>query len=155
LVAGLSGGMVMRVTACFVMGIGLLTLAVVTAQVASSFVAQGTGKAQPGPQAEPAAVVTLAELDRRLAGSKRSSPPPPHRHHSDRPEHPSRTRGATRPDPPGDRRRLPALAGEAGAAALGGGTRPARLRPRHPDRVLAEAARHFSARRAAGKPRPS
>jgi voltage-gated potassium channel len=30
-----------RVTACFVMGIGLLTLAVVTAQVASSFVAQG------------------------------------------------------------------------------------------------------------------
>ena len=40
-----------RVTACFVMGIGLLTLAVVTAQVASSFVAQGTGKAQPGPRA--------------------------------------------------------------------------------------------------------
>ena len=39
-----------RVTACFVMGIGLLTLAVVTAQVASSFVTQGTGKAQPGPQ---------------------------------------------------------------------------------------------------------
>jgi voltage-gated potassium channel len=56
-----------RVTACFVMGIGLLTLAVVTAQVASSFVAQGTGKAQPGPQAEPAPEVTLAELDRRLA----------------------------------------------------------------------------------------
>ena len=43
-----------RVTACFIMGIGLLTLAVVTAQVASSFVAQGPGKAQPGPQAEPA-----------------------------------------------------------------------------------------------------
>jgi voltage-gated potassium channel len=56
-----------RVTACFVMGIGLLTLAVVTAQVASSFVTQGTGKAQPGPQAEPAPAVTLAELDRRLA----------------------------------------------------------------------------------------
>jgi voltage-gated potassium channel len=56
-----------RVTACFVMGIGLLTLAVVTAQVASSFVTQGTGKAQPGPQAEPAPGVTLAELDRRLA----------------------------------------------------------------------------------------
>ena len=56
-----------RVTACFVMGIGLLTLAVVTAQVASSFVAQGTGKAQPGPQAEPAPEVTLDELDRRLA----------------------------------------------------------------------------------------
>ena len=32
-----------------------------------SFVAQGTGKAQPGPQAEPAPEVTLAELDRRLA----------------------------------------------------------------------------------------
>jgi hypothetical protein len=27
----------------------------------------GEGKAQPGPQAEPAPVVTLAELDRRLA----------------------------------------------------------------------------------------
>jgi len=48
-------------------GIGLLTLAVVTAQVASSFVTQGAGKAQPGPQAEPAPEVTLAELDRRLA----------------------------------------------------------------------------------------
>ncbi len=56
-----------RVTACFIMGIGLLTLAVVTAQVASSFVAQGPGKAQPGPQAEPAPEVTLAELDQRLA----------------------------------------------------------------------------------------
>ena len=56
-----------RVTACFVMGIGLLTLAVVTAQVASSFVTQGAGKAQPGPQAEPAPEVTLADLDRRLA----------------------------------------------------------------------------------------
>ena len=56
-----------RVTACFVMGTGLLTLAVVTAQVASSFVAQGQGKAQPGPQAEPALEVTLAELGRRLA----------------------------------------------------------------------------------------
>ena len=56
-----------RVTACFVMGIGLLTLAVVTAQVASTFVTQGQGHAQPGPQAEPAPEVTLAELDRRLA----------------------------------------------------------------------------------------
>ena len=55
-----------RVTACFVMGIGLLTLAVITAQVASSFVTQGPGKAQPGP-AEPVPEVTLAELDRRLA----------------------------------------------------------------------------------------
>jgi voltage-gated potassium channel len=56
-----------RVTACFVMGIGLLTLAVVTAQVASTFVTQGAGQARPGPQAEPAPEVTLAELDRRLA----------------------------------------------------------------------------------------
>jgi len=56
-----------RVTACFVMGIGLLTLAVVTAQVASSFVTQAPGKARPGPQAESAPEVTLAELDRRLA----------------------------------------------------------------------------------------
>ena len=56
-----------RVTACFVMGIGLLTLAVVTAQVASSFVTQGPGQAQPRPRAEPAPEVTLAELDRRLA----------------------------------------------------------------------------------------
>ena len=56
-----------RVTACFVMGIGLLTLAVVTAQVASSFVSQGPGQAHPGPQAESAPEVTLAELGRRLA----------------------------------------------------------------------------------------
>jgi voltage-gated potassium channel len=58
-----------RITACFVMAIGLLTLAVVTAQVASSFVAQGPNRARPGaPQAEEATNgVTLAELDRRLA----------------------------------------------------------------------------------------
>ena len=57
-----------RITACFIMGIGLLTLAVVTAQVASSFVAQAPSRAQRGPQVEPAAPeVTLAELDRRLA----------------------------------------------------------------------------------------
>jgi voltage-gated potassium channel len=72
-----------RVTACFVMGTGLLTLAVVTAQVASSFVTQGQGKAQRGPQAEPAPEVTLAELGRRLArieelitAGTASSPPP-------------------------------------------------------------------------------
>jgi voltage-gated potassium channel len=58
-----------RVTACFIMGIGLLTLAVVTAQVASSFVAQGVGRARSAPpEPEPAASeVTLAELDQRLA----------------------------------------------------------------------------------------
>jgi hypothetical protein len=57
------------------MGVGLLTLAVVTAQVASSFVTQGPSRARRGPQAEPVGPraepatpqVTLAELDRRLA----------------------------------------------------------------------------------------
>ncbi len=57
-----------RVTACFIMGIGLVTLAVITAQVASTFVAQGAGRAAPGPGPEPApSEVTLAELDQRLA----------------------------------------------------------------------------------------
>ena len=57
-----------RITAVLIMLIGLLTLAVVTAQVASSFVAQGPGRTQrsPQPQAAPPEV-TLAELDRRLA----------------------------------------------------------------------------------------
>ena len=41
-----------RITACFIMGTGLLTLAVVTAQVASSFVAQGPSQAAPVPQAK-------------------------------------------------------------------------------------------------------
>jgi hypothetical protein len=42
--------------------------AVVTAQVASNFVAQGPSRAQQDPQPEPAAPeVTLAQLDRRLA----------------------------------------------------------------------------------------
>ena len=46
-----------------------LTLVVVTAQVASSFVAQGSSRAEGGPPVEPATPeVTLAELDRRLAG---------------------------------------------------------------------------------------
>jgi voltage-gated potassium channel len=60
-----SGG---RVTACLIMAIGLLTLAVVTAQVASSFVSQTGSEQQPGPEdrADPPEV-TLAELDRRLA----------------------------------------------------------------------------------------
>jgi len=57
-----------RITACFIMGTGLLTLAVITAQVASSFVTQGPSRAQLGPQAEPVTPeVTLAELDQRLA----------------------------------------------------------------------------------------
>jgi voltage-gated potassium channel len=57
-----------RITACFIMGIGLLTLAVVTAQVASSFVTQGPSHDEPDPQVEPVTPdVTLAELDRRLA----------------------------------------------------------------------------------------
>ena len=57
-----------RVTACFIMGTGLLTLAVVTAQVASSFVAQGSSRAGSAPRDEAAQrEVTLAELDQRLA----------------------------------------------------------------------------------------
>jgi voltage-gated potassium channel len=57
-----------RITAIFIMFTGLLTLAVVTAQVASSFVAQGSSRAQRRPEAEAApSGVTLAELDRRLA----------------------------------------------------------------------------------------
>ena len=57
-----------RVTACFIMGIGLLTLAVVTAQVATSFAAQGFSRAQPGSQpAKATAEITLAQLDLRLA----------------------------------------------------------------------------------------
>ena len=57
-----------RITACFIMGTGLLTLAVITAQVASSFVTQGPNRAQRGPQADPVTPeVTLAELGQRLA----------------------------------------------------------------------------------------
>jgi voltage-gated potassium channel len=57
-----------RITACCIMVIGLLTLAVVTAQVASSFVAQGASRDLRDRQAETAATeVTLAELNRRLA----------------------------------------------------------------------------------------
>jgi voltage-gated potassium channel len=57
-----------RITACFVMGIGLLTLAVLTAQVASGFVSQGSTRARRGPQPEAAAgQITLAQLDQRLA----------------------------------------------------------------------------------------
>jgi voltage-gated potassium channel len=57
-----------RITACLIMLVGLLTLAVVTAQVASNFVTQGPSRAQRQPSAEAAPPeVTLAELDRRLA----------------------------------------------------------------------------------------
>jgi voltage-gated potassium channel len=57
-----------RVTACLIMGIGLITLAVVTAQVSSSFVSQAAARDQSGPPKEPAQPeVTLAELGRRLA----------------------------------------------------------------------------------------
>ena len=61
-----------RITACFIMGTGLLTLAVVTAQVASSFVAQGPSRTRAAQQDEPARrEVTLAELDQRLARIER------------------------------------------------------------------------------------
>jgi len=61
-----------RITACFIMGTGLLTLAVITAQVASSFVAQGPSRARPAPPEESARrEVTLAEIDERLAQIER------------------------------------------------------------------------------------
>jgi voltage-gated potassium channel len=58
-----------RIVACCVMAIGLLTLAVVTAQVASTFVAQGSTR-QSGGDAEPASPsteATLSDLRDRLA----------------------------------------------------------------------------------------
>jgi len=71
-----------RVTACFIMGIGLLTLAVVTAQVASSFVSQEPAQAQDNLPAQPTTPeTTLAELDQRLARIEQlltaTAPPPP------------------------------------------------------------------------------
>ena len=61
-----------RITACLIMGIGLVTLAVITAQVASGFIAQAASRAQRGPQPQAAPPeVTLAELDRRLARIER------------------------------------------------------------------------------------
>ena len=62
-----------RITAGFVMGTGVLTLAVVTAQVASSFVAQAPSRARHSPHPEPdTPQVTLAARpaagpDRRAA----------------------------------------------------------------------------------------
>ena len=57
-----------RITAVLIMLVGLLSLAVVTAQVASNFVTQGPSRTQRSPQPEAARPeVTLAELDRRLA----------------------------------------------------------------------------------------
>ena len=57
-----------RVTACCIMAVGLVTLAVITAQVASSFVAQAPDRNQPGRPADAAPPdATLAELNRRLA----------------------------------------------------------------------------------------
>ena len=55
-----------RITACLIMGIGLLTLAVVTAQVASSFVSQSSTTTEDSAEAA-TTKVTLTELDQRLA----------------------------------------------------------------------------------------
>jgi voltage-gated potassium channel len=61
-----------RIAACFIMGTGLLTLAVVTAQVASSFVGQGSSRERPSSQDEATGrEVTMAELDQRLARIER------------------------------------------------------------------------------------
>lgn len=57
-----------RVTAVFIMAIGILTLAVVTAQVSSSFVEQAARRRQEDSTSGPATTdLMLAELDRRLA----------------------------------------------------------------------------------------
>jgi voltage-gated potassium channel len=67
-----------RITACVIMGIGIMTLAVVTAQVASSFVSQGSRSALDPAVIAPASTQGLAspdpslqskltDLDRRLA----------------------------------------------------------------------------------------
>ena len=56
-----------RVTACFIMGVGLLTLAVLTAQVASSFVAQSSRQRNDSEVDDtPAAELSLPELHQRL-----------------------------------------------------------------------------------------
>jgi voltage-gated potassium channel len=55
-----------RIAACFIMAIGLLTLAVVTAQVASSFVGQDASGDETVPP-DDAAELALPELQRRLA----------------------------------------------------------------------------------------
>lgn len=61
-----------RITAGFIMGVGILTLAVVTAQVASSFVADRSEKGDPQPSALESTATTsteiaLLDLDKRLA----------------------------------------------------------------------------------------
>lgn len=57
-----------RITAVFIMGIGILTLAVVTAQVSSSFIDQAARRRQESSAAAPATTDVLwAELHERLA----------------------------------------------------------------------------------------
>ena len=56
-----------RVAAAFIMAIGILTLAVVTAQVSSTFIEQATRRRASMARAEPGGEVTLADLAGRLA----------------------------------------------------------------------------------------
>ena len=57
-----------RIAAVFIMAIGVLTLAVVTAQVASSFVDQAARRAASAPQQDSETNDSaLAAIDRRLA----------------------------------------------------------------------------------------
>jgi voltage-gated potassium channel len=56
-----------RITAVFVMVVGLLTLAVVTAQVASAFLEQGRAADRSGTARRTPSVPTAAELDARVA----------------------------------------------------------------------------------------
>src|SRR5215813_3954857 len=65
-----------RVTACFIMGTGLLTLAVLTAQVASSFVAQAPRRARLAPQDEPARPEErLARIEQLLTAAHTGNSP--------------------------------------------------------------------------------
>ena len=84
-----------RVTACVITGTGLLTLAVVTAQVASSLIADRPGRVECDPQAQPGPPqVALAELDRLLARIEQllTAPATPS---------PRRAAGAPGPEPSG------------------------------------------------------
>lgn len=63
-----------RIAASFIMAIGILTLAVITAQVASSFVDQAARRRASSTPAEPATPeVSLADIAQRLARIRRAS----------------------------------------------------------------------------------
>ena len=64
-----------QITATFIMAIAVLVLAVVTAEIASSFIDQAAHRRVNATAADPAGDhVTLTDLDQRLAASNSSSP---------------------------------------------------------------------------------